>query len=167
MPSTVDFLSFGRIPLYVSSDVFHRERSAGDEASEHLPAIDGDVLAGDPAGERRTQEQSDLGYLLRAAQSAERDASEDAAVEVGIVQSGALPGAAGKLDRTGCYAVDADPFAGESSGLGQSVFDDRRLDCCVRRGAGRGAEPRDRRDVEDRAGAGFFEVRQCRADRAD
>src|SRR5262249_33172473 len=71
--------------------------SAEDEVSEHLPAIDRDVLAGDPAGERRAQEQSDLRYLLRAAQPAKRDASEDAAIEVGIVQSGALPRAAGKL----------------------------------------------------------------------
>src|SRR6266478_3608033 len=112
--------------------------------SEHLPAVDRDVLAGDPAGERRAQEEHDLCYLLRAAQPAERDASKDAAIEVGVVQSGALPGAAGKLDRAGRDAVDPDPFAGEGRGLGKRVLDYRRLDGRVRRGAGCGAKPRDR-----------------------
>src|SRR6516165_6676385 len=52
---------------------------------EHLAAIDRDVLAGDPAGERRTKEQCNLCYLLRPAEAPERDASEDAAIEVRIV----------------------------------------------------------------------------------
>src|SRR6516225_4538071 len=51
-------------------------------ALQHLPAIDGDVLAGDPAGERRAQEQRNLRDFLRSAEPAERDASEDAAVKV-------------------------------------------------------------------------------------
>src|SRR5438309_8305788 len=49
-------------------------------ALQHLAAIDGDILAGDPAGERRAQEQRDLRHLLRPAEAAEWDAPEDAAV---------------------------------------------------------------------------------------
>src|SRR6201987_630833 len=76
---------------------------------EHLPAIDGDVLAGDPAGKRRAQEQRNLSDFLRSAEPAERDASEDAAVEVRIVGLGPRPGAAGEFDRSRGDAVDPDP----------------------------------------------------------
>src|SRR6266481_971220 len=110
MPSTVDFLSFGRIPRDESSDALHREHLPGDEASEHLPAIDRDVLAGDPAGERRAQEERDLRHFLRMAQAPERDASENAAVKVRVVRLGPVPGTARKLDRARGDAVDPDPF---------------------------------------------------------
>src|SRR3954464_3764997 len=67
--------------------------------SEHLPAIDGNILAGNPAGQRRGGEQRDLRHLLWMAKPAERDASEDAGVKVRIVGLGARPGAARKFDR--------------------------------------------------------------------
>src|SRR5437763_10384840 len=89
------------------------------ERSQHLPAIDGDVLAGDPAGERRTQEESDLRHLLRPAEPSERDAPENAAVEVRIIRLGPGPGAAGEFDRSRGDAVDPNVLARECRGLGQ------------------------------------------------
>ena len=80
----------------------------GGAPSEHLAAIDGDGLAGDPAGEPRAQKQCDLRHLLRLAQPAEWDASEDAAIKVGVVEPRPLPGAAGKLDRAWYDAIDPD-----------------------------------------------------------
>ena len=84
------------------------------------------------------------------------------AVEVRIVGLGARPGAAGEFDRAGGDAVDPDPLARERRGLGQGVFQDRGLDGAVGRRADRSFEPRNRRDVEDRACLGFFEVGQRR-----
>jgi hypothetical protein len=46
---------------------------------QHLPAVDRDVLAGNPMGERRAQEQGDLRHLVGPAAAAERDAAQKAA----------------------------------------------------------------------------------------
>src|ERR1700746_1882148 len=87
--------------------IFSRRRSAAEPrqprtttapSSEHLTAIDGDVLAGDPAGQRRGEEQRNLRDFLRLAEPAERDAPEDAAVEVRIVGLDPRPSAARKFD---------------------------------------------------------------------
>jgi hypothetical protein len=71
----------------------------------------------------------------------------------------------GNSIRAGRNAIDPDTLLGEQRGLGLGVFDDRRLDRAVGRGAGRGGQARDRGDVDDRAGAGAFQERQRRPDR--
>src|SRR5262249_56260081 len=55
----------------------------------------------------------------------------------------------------------------QGRGLGKGVFDDRRFDRRIRRGAGRGAEPGNRRDVKDGARTGFFEEGKRRPARPD
>src|SRR5204863_6223009 len=113
-------------------------------ASQHLTAIDGNILAGDPAGERRRKEQRNLRDFLWVAEPAERDASEDAAVQVRIVGLDPGPGAAGEFDRAGGDAVDPDPLLRKRRRLGQGVFQDCGLDGSVRRRADRSSEARDR-----------------------
>src|SRR6266853_6322204 len=89
------------------------------EPSQHLPAIDGDVLPADPAGERREQEQRDLRHLLRPAEPSERDAPENAAVKVRIIRLGPGPRPAGEFDRSRGDTVDPDVLARQCCGLGQ------------------------------------------------
>src|SRR3954453_24201460 len=59
--------------------------------SEHLPAIDGNILAGDPAGQRRGEEQRDLRHLLRRLEQAERVEVTDAVIKLRHAGMGARP----------------------------------------------------------------------------
>ena len=97
------------------------------DGPQHLAAIDGDGLAGDPGGERRGEERHHLRHLVWPAEPAERDAAQDGAVERRVGRLAALPGAAGKLDRSRRRAVDPDAFLGQAGGLGERVFNQRRL----------------------------------------
>ena len=62
----------------------------------------------------------------------------------------------------GAMQLNSDPLARERRGLGQGVFQDRGLDGAVGRRADRRSKTRDRRDVQDRARFGLFEVGQRR-----
>src|SRR5438105_13819665 len=56
--------------------------------SEHLPAIDGNILAGDPAGQWRRKEECKLRDFLWMAEPAARDAPEYAGLQGRIVVLG-------------------------------------------------------------------------------
>src|SRR5207245_11323041 len=95
--------------------------------AEQLAAVDGDGLAGHPAGQRRGKEQRDVGDLLGPAEAAERDALEDPVIENRIAGLAGVPDAARKLDRARGDAVGADALAGEQPGLRAGVVDRGRL----------------------------------------
>ena len=79
-----------------------RAPAAAREASaQHLPAVDDDGLTGDPARQRRGEEEHDFGHFLRFTEPPERNAVQDRAIERRVVRAAPLPGAARELDRTG------------------------------------------------------------------
>src|SRR5215472_14033424 len=100
-----------------------RSAKPAPSGAKHLAAVDGQGLPGDPAGERRCEEERDIGDLLRAAEPAEGNALEDALIERRIRGLALLPGAAGKLDRARRDAIDADALAREERCLRAGVMD--------------------------------------------
>src|SRR4051812_23604378 len=132
---------------------------------QKLPAIDRDRLSGDPVGERRGQEDDDVGDLLGVAEPAERDAAQDRAVKLRIIRLRPLPGAAGELDRARRDAVDPDALIREQGRLALRIGHDRRFYRAVGGRAGRSADPRDRRNVDDRAATALLDIWHSRPDR--
>ncbi len=107
-----------------------------------------------------------MGDFLGAAEAAEGNAAEDRLVEARVVRLALFPRSAGKLDRAGGDAVDADALFRLRRGLAHRVLDHRGLDRAVGRRARRGGEAGDRRDVDDRATTGRLHMRERRPARS-